>query len=68
MKYIENEEDWLFPQANRLLSEDSERQLAGQLQKTETEMACSRSPEQYIAIANRLADHFGVPRAVLLDN
>jgi len=67
LKYVENEEDWLFPHANRLLSEDTERKLAGQLQKTESEKACGRTPEQYVAIANRLADHFGVPRAVLLD-
>jgi hemerythrin-like domain-containing protein len=67
MKYIENEEDWLFHQADRLLSEDSQRILIGQFQTTNTEEACGRSPEQYVALANRLADHFGVPRAVLLD-
>ena len=67
LKYVENEEDWLFPHANRLLNEDAERKLAGQFQKTESDKACGHTPEQYVAIANRLADHFGVPRAVLLD-
>ncbi len=67
MKYIENEEDWLFPHANRLLDEDAQRKLAGQFQKSENDSACGGSPEQYVALANRLADHFGVPRAVLLD-
>ena len=67
LKYVENEEDWLFPHANRLLDEDAERKLAGQFQKTESERTCGRTPENYVAIANRLADHFGVPRAVLLD-
>jgi hemerythrin-like domain-containing protein len=67
LKYVENEEDWLFPHANRLLDEDAERKLAEQFKETEADPACSRTPEQYVAIANRLADHFGVPRAVLLD-
>jgi hemerythrin-like domain-containing protein len=67
LKYVENEEDWLFPHANRLLDEDSERGLVKQFQKTESDKACGATPEQYVAIANRLADHFGVPRAVLLD-
>jgi hemerythrin-like domain-containing protein len=65
MKYIENEEDWLFPQASRILSEDVERGLATELQKTEAQKTSSGSAEKYIAIANRLADHFGVPRAEL---
>ena len=67
MKYIENEEDWLFPQANRLLDEDAQHTLAGQFQKSGTNKECGRSPEQYVALANCLADHFGVPRAELLD-
>ena len=32
-----------------------------------TDRACARSLKQYVALANRLADHFGVSRAVLLD-
>ena len=28
LKYVENEEDWLFPHTNRLLDEDAERKLA----------------------------------------
>jgi len=67
LKYVENEEDWLFPHANRLLDEDAERKLAGQFQEAESDKASGHTSEQYVAIANRLADHFGVPRAVLLD-
>jgi hemerythrin-like domain-containing protein len=67
MKYIENEEDWLFRQTNRLLDKEAERRLAGEFQKTGTKTACGRCSEQYISIADRLADHFGVPRAELLD-
>ena len=67
MKYIENEEDWLFPQANRLLDEDAQRKLTWRFQESETDKECGHSAEQYIALANRLADHFDVPRAVLLD-
>lgn len=36
LKYVENEEDWLFPHANRLLNEDTERKLVEQFQKTES--------------------------------
>jgi hemerythrin-like domain-containing protein len=67
LKYVANEEDWLFPHANRLLDDDSKRRLAKQFQKTEPDKACGPTPEQYVAFANRLADRFGVPRAVLLD-
>lgn len=67
LKYVENEEDWLFPHANRLLDQDAEGKLAGQFTKTESDKACGRTSEQYVAIANRLADHLGVPRAVLLE-
>ena len=49
MKYIENEEDWLFPQANRLLKDDADRELVGEFQKTGAEMTCDRCREPYIA-------------------
>ena len=67
LTYVENEEDWLFPHANRMLDEDGERKLLGQFQKMGSDKACGRSLDEYVAIANRLADHFGVPKAVLLD-
>jgi len=67
LRYVENEENWLFPHANRLLDEDAERRLAGQFHEAESDKACGHTPKQYVAIANRLADHFGVSRAVLLD-
>jgi len=67
LDYVENEEDWLFRQADVVLSAEQQRTLLGQLQAVEKKDECGGHPERYVAIANRLADHFGVPRAVLLD-
>ena len=68
MKYIENEEDWLFPQADRALDEAKQRVLEERLQRDDSENRCGGSHEEYVAIANRLADHFGVPRAQLIED
>jgi len=65
MKYIENEEDWLFRQADRVLDEAKQKVLGERLESDDRASHCG-SREQYIAIANRLADHFDVPRAELL--
>jgi len=67
MKYIENEEDWLFPQANRVLDETKQRVLGQRLESDDRENRCGGSHEQYVALANRLADHFHVSKAELLD-
>jgi hemerythrin-like domain-containing protein len=68
MKYIENEEDWLFPQADRVLDEAKQRVLGERLQCNDHENRCGGSHEEYVAIANRLADHFGVPKAQLIED
>ena len=68
MKYIENEEDWLFPQADRVLNEAKQRVLGESLQHDDSENRCGGSHEGYVAIANRLADHLGVPRAQLIED
>ena len=68
MKYIENEEDWLFPQADRVLDEAKQQVLGERLQCDDSENRCGGSHDEYIAIANRLADHFGVPRAQLIED
>jgi hemerythrin-like domain-containing protein len=68
MKYIENEEDWLFPQADRALDEANQRLLGERLQRDDSEEQCGGSHEEYVAIANRLADHLGVPRAHLIED
>ena len=65
MKYIENEEDWLFPQADRVLDEAKQRGLTERLQRDDSEKRCGGSHEEYVAIAHRLADHLGVSRAQL---
>jgi hemerythrin-like domain-containing protein len=68
MKYIENEEDWLFPQADRVLDEAKQQVLEERLQRDDSENRCGGSREEYVAIANRLADHFGVLRAQLIED
>ena len=68
MKYIENEEDWLFPQTDRVLDEAKQHSLGERLQSDESENRCGGSREEYVAIANRLADRFGVPRAQLTED
>lgn len=68
MKYIENEEDWLFPQANRVLDEANQQVLGDRLQRDDRADRCGGSYEEYVAIANRLADHFGVGRAQLVSD
>lgn len=68
MKYIENEEDWLFPQADRVLDEAAQRALRQRLQGDDSESRCGGSREEYVAIANRLADQLGVPRAQLIED
>ena len=68
MKYIENEEDWLFPQADRALDEANQQVLGERLQRDDGDVRCSGSREEYVAIANRLADHLGVPRANLIED
>ncbi len=67
MKYIENEEDWLFPQADRVLDEAKQRALGERLQRDDSGNRCGGSHEEYLAIANRLADQLGVPRAELME-
>lgn len=68
MKYIENEEDWLFPQTDRVLDEAKQRNLGEQLQGCNSENRGDGSRREYVAIANRLADHFGAPRAQLIED
>ncbi len=68
MRYIENEEDWLFPQANRVLDEAKQQALGERLQRHDRENQCGGSHEKYVTIANRLADQLGVPRAELIED
>jgi hemerythrin-like domain-containing protein len=67
MKYIEDEEDWLFPQANRVLDKAKQQDLEGHLQGDDHEERCDVCHERFVQVANRLADHFGVPRAQLIE-
>jgi hemerythrin-like domain-containing protein len=66
--YIENEEDWLFPQANRVLDETKQQALEERLQGDDHEVRCDVCHEPFVEVANRLADHFGVPRAQRIED
>jgi hemerythrin-like domain-containing protein len=68
MEYIAKQEDCLFPMIAEALPEADKARLGRTL-----DTACSDGEEQwacdaYIDLANRLADHFNVPRAVTADS
>ena len=50
------------------LDEAKQQVLGERLQRDDSENRCGGSHEEYVAIANRLADHFGVPRAQLIED
>ena len=68
LEYIANQEDCLFPMIARALPGPEKARLEVALNAAcgdgEEECAC----DTYIDLANRLADHFDVPRAVAADS
>ena len=62
-EHIQKEDHCLFPSANRALNEQDQQQLLAAFEKVESEEMGEGTHEKYLALANRLADHFGVPRA-----
>ena len=52
--------------ADRALDEGRQRVLKESLQHDNAESRCGGSHEEFVALANRLADHFCVPRAHLI--
>lgn len=48
---------------NRAFDEQDQQRLLGAFEKVESEEMGAGTHEKYLDLANRLADHFGVPRA-----
>ncbi|MBN2218615.1 MAG: hemerythrin domain-containing protein [Pirellulales bacterium] len=63
--HIEKEDHCLFAMADQVFTEDDQRKLLLAFQKVESEEMGAGVHEQYLTMANELADHYGVPRATL---
>jgi hemerythrin-like domain-containing protein len=65
LDYIAREEDCLFPMINQALPETDKAQLRTTLRKASGEGTEDCACDTYVEVANRLADHFDVPRALV---
>ncbi len=63
-EHIRKEDRHSFPLANRVLEELDQQNLLVKFGKVDAEERAVGTHEKYIALANRLAERFGVPRAV----
>lgn len=63
-EHIQKEDHCLFAMANQALSDSDQRRLMAAFEKAEAEQPGQGTHEEYVKIADRLADRFGVPRAV----
>jgi len=61
-EHIHKEDICLFPAANHRLTEKDQRQLLAAFEKAEAEEIGQATHEKYYALADQLADRFGVPR------
>jgi hemerythrin-like domain-containing protein len=61
-EHIQKEDTCLFPAANHRLAESDQQQLLAAFAKVEAEEIGKGAHEKYHALANELADRFGVPR------
>lgn len=64
LDYIANQEDCLFPMIARSLPEADRTRLSKALGSGTAAERDQHDCDTYVALANRLADHFNVPRAV----
>jgi hemerythrin-like domain-containing protein len=62
-EHIQKEDTCLFPAANHRLAETDQQHLLAAFEKVEAEELGKGTHEKYHALANALADRFGVPRA-----
>lgn len=62
-EHIQKEDLCLFPSANRALDQADQQKLLAEFEKVEAEEMGAGTHEKYLALANRLADGFGVARA-----
>ena len=63
-QHIQKEDHCLFGMANGAFSEADQETLRAAFEKVEHEEMGAGTHEKYLKIANALADHFAVPRAV----
>ena len=61
-EHIQKEDTCLFPSANHRLTEKDQQQLLAAFEKVEAEEVGKGTHEKYHALANQLADRFGVSR------
>ena len=67
-EHIQKEDHCLFPSANRAFREEDVRRLLQAFEKVEKEEMGEGTHEKYLALANRLADRFGVARATVAEH
>jgi hemerythrin-like domain-containing protein len=65
LEYIARQEDCLFPMIAQALPEADKARLGTALHTASDDGQDERAYNTYIDLANRLADHFDVPRAVI---
>ncbi len=65
LEYIAGQEDCLFPMIAQTLPEAAKARLGTALRTANGDGRDARAYNNYIDVANRLADHFDVPRAVI---
>ncbi len=65
LDYIAGQEDCLFPMIVQTLPEADKARLGAALRTACGDSRDKRVYNTYLELANRLADHFGVPRAVI---
>ena len=62
-EHIQKEELDVFPSANRAMNESDQETLIAAFEKVDAKEKGAGTREKYLALANRLADRFGVARA-----
>ena len=62
-EHIKTEEHDLFPSANRAMNESDQQTLMAAFERVDAKEKRAGTQEMYLALANQLADHFGVARA-----
>ena len=68
LEYIAKQEDCLFPMIAQTLPEADKARLGTALHTASGDGQDERAYNTYIDLANRLANHFDVPRAVIADS
>lgn len=67
LDYIAKQEDCLFPMIVQSLPEAEKKRLTEALDTVDEESEQDFACETYVDLANRLADHFEVPRAMFIE-